>query len=470
MKKTILSVIMTIFILMAGIGQTVNATTTYDTSKWKTYEITVPTNPTIDSMKAISVAAPDNILAKIDGLGGTLTPEKQYIDIALLTEYGWDNNLYYRHYYGYSSEWDEYFKVLSVDPNDELDTVTVKYYVCQFKGSILLTNSIETEDRRSVSHDFYTALVQFKTPIPTPTPTPAQTVKIRLGGIDRIKTSLLIANNYNSGKVDNIVLATGNNFPDSLSGSVLAKKLNAPILLIGNSTQKAEVYSFIKSHLNAGGKVTILGGSGVIGNDVISSIKSLGFLNIERLGGIDRFSTNSQIYSKLNVSQGTPIVIATAYNFPDALGMSSISSMKGYPIILSNQNSLPQAAINYINKINPQTIYIAGGTGVISDNVLNAIKGYNVVRLGGSTRYDTSLKIANYFQNEFSNTVSIATGSNFPDALAGSILSAKESAPILLVNSSLSSYNNYLTNKKINKYIIYGGTGVVSTAIENEIR
>ena len=59
----------------------------------------------------------------------------------------------------------------------------------------------------------------------------------RLYGADRYKTSVSISNNFNSGTVQNVIVASGKDFPDALAGSVLSKKYNAPILLL-NSTRK----------------------------------------------------------------------------------------------------------------------------------------------------------------------------------------------------------------------------------------
>lgn len=51
---------------------------------------------------------------------------------------------------------------------------------------------------------------------------------VRIGGVDRFETSLEVAKYFNlSGQ--NVCVATGNNFPDALTGSVYAANSNAPI-------------------------------------------------------------------------------------------------------------------------------------------------------------------------------------------------------------------------------------------------
>src|SRR3712207_9128249 len=66
-----------------------------------------------------------------------------------------------------------------------------------------------------------------------------------------------------------------------------------------------------------------LGGTSGIGKQVEQYIKSKGYDKVERLGGQNRFETNASIVDKLNVKEGTPVVIASGENFPDALSIRS---------------------------------------------------------------------------------------------------------------------------------------------------
>ncbi|MDP4177544.1 MAG: cell wall-binding repeat-containing protein [Bacillota bacterium] len=296
----------------------------------------------------------------------------------------------------------------------------------------------------------------------------------RIGGQNRIDTSIQIANEFNNGTVQNIILATADDFPDALSGSVLSKKYNAPILLVGKSeTENASVFDFIKKHLDANGSVYILGGIGAVSDDVVNSIKTLGFKNFVRLGGADRLATNLKIQGNFDAVDGSPIVIATENDFPDALSISSVAASKGYPILLSDKDSLSQDTIDYINTIKPSTIYIIGGTGVISTQVENKLSSLssNVKRISGNDRFETSLAISKYFDLDTSSAV-IATGLDFPDALSGSSLASKNNAPILLVNSAdISKEKSQLDSTNINNLYILGGNGAVSDdAVSNLVK
>lgn len=133
-----------------------------------------------------------------------------------------------------------------------------------------------------------------------------------------------------------------------------------------------------------------------------------------------------------------------------------------------------------ISMVQPMTAYAANPkTDTIQDGVL---------RVYGKSRYDTSFSITNELKKaqgvERFDAVIIASGKNFPDALAGSYLAAKKNAPILMTDCDPASNNTrdlyeYVEqnvikeaavsdqNQEIDVYIL-GGTGVVPAAIEEE--
>jgi putative cell wall-binding protein len=299
----------------------------------------------------------------------------------------------------------------------------------------------------------------------------------RLGGSTRFETAIKIADQYatlsNMDTFENVVLATSNDFPDSLSGTVLAEKLNAPILLVDKTAiASSATLNYIESKVSKSGKIYMLGGTGVVTNDIVNSLINRGFnpSNFIRLGGSDRFATNAMIKNQLNVSTGTPVVLVRADSFPDALSISSIAAIKGYPIILTNSGSLSPSAKAMINDIKPSQIYLVGGTGVLTPRIvsdINAMSGItkNLTRISGQDRYETSRAIMQYFNLNTNNCV-IATGVTFPDGIAGGVLAAKLHASILLTSDeSLDKQHLALDSTNISSLNILGGEGAVSKNI-----
>lgn len=266
----------------------------------------------------------------------------------------------------------------------------------------------------------------------------------RLAGQNCYQTSVQIADNYiKNSECSSVILASGSSYPDALSASILSKKLNAPILLTNTTAGTSiDAFNFIASHLSTTGTIYIVGGTGVIGADFNTKLASLGYSKIIRVGGANRYNTNMQIVNTVNVPQGTPVFIASGESFPDALSVASFSGYKQFPTLLAGPDYLPQDTISYLRNEQPSTVYITGGTSVVSQDLANQIKNVvpsaTVMRLGGSDRFGTNAAVLKKFAPN-PKTIYIASGNDFPDVLAGSALAAKTGDPIFLVNNRLTT-------------------------------
>ena len=88
-----------------------------------------------------------------------------------------------------------------------------------------------------------------------------------------------------------------------------------------------------------------------------------------------------------------------------------------------------------------------------------------IVRLGGKDRYETSMKIIEYF-NLDTDTITVATGIDFPDALSGSVFAARKNCSVLLVdNKNITEQKELLYTQNITNIIVFGGEGVISNDI-----
>jgi putative cell wall-binding protein len=296
----------------------------------------------------------------------------------------------------------------------------------------------------------------------------------RLAGLDRIETSIAIAKEQFKDKApDAVVLTTANGFPDALSGEGLAYKYNAPMLLVNKSANDSKnVLNYITSTLGKGKNIYILGGTGVVSTDISDYLTSQGY-NIIRIGGNNRYETNQKVVENLNVTTGTSIVLASGNDFADALSVSSIAALKGYPVLLSDKDNLSANVIKDITNIQPTNVYIIGGTGALSADIEAQIKNINgkinIVRLGGKDRYETSIKIVDYFSLD-TDTITTASGQDFPDALSGSLLAAKKKSGILLIdNTDITRQKALLSKHSIKSVIVLGGEGVISSDTANSL-
>ncbi len=101
-----------------------------------------------------------------------------------------------------------------------------------------------------------------------------------------------------------------------------------------------------------------------------------------------------------------------------------------------------------------------------------ALSAISTHRISGDTRYTTAANIAKEGWSGGSQWAIIACGSNFPDALASTPLATKYNAPILLTekDSLTAVTKSTLTALGTKNVYIVGGTAVVSTAVEAQLK
>lgn len=165
----------------------------------------------------------------------------------------------------------------------------------------------------------------------------------RIVGHDRYETSLKVSKaKFSSSK--NVILTTGQDFPDSLCATPLAKQLNAPIILINKTLNKN-----IKDEIRRLGakNVYLVGGEGVILPSVEKELKAMN-IRTERLGGKDRFITSLNVARKIKTGSSAFVVFSN--NFPDAVSVGPISARDNAPILLSNGQVISEDNIKYIKQ------------------------------------------------------------------------------------------------------------------------
>jgi N-acetylmuramoyl-L-alanine amidase CwlD len=286
----------------------------------------------------------------------------------------------------------------------------------------------------------------------------------RISGSNRYATSMAISKAGWS-QAATVIIVSGIDYPDALAASALSKSKDAPILLTDKNALEPSTLAEI-NRLKAT-KALLIGGTGVIGTGVENQLKTLK-IDITRIGGSDRYDTSKKVAEMIGVTNG--IIMAANLDFPDPLSIAPIAAMKGMPILLTPKNSLNPNIATFIKGKNIPVSYLVGGTGVLGTSIASSV--VNSKRLSGDDRYATNLSINNEFAGDFSfDTVYLASGNDFPDALSGSALATKNNAPIFLTdkNSISDATVNFIKSKNVKHVVILGGTGSISQSVENTV-
>lgn len=301
---------------------------------------------------------------------------------------------------------------------------------------------------------------------------------IRLAGAGRIETAISVSKKMLPipHSADAVLLATSENFPDALVGASLGGIKNAPLLLVAPSGDNQKTITEISRVLKPQGTIYILGGTGVVSKTFENQLKSVpNDFVVKRLAGDTRYATAAEIAKVVKPQTGGEVIIATGENFPDSLAISPYLAMFGIPMVLVEANEIPDESLAYLNQLQPAQITIVGGEGVVSPMVEGKLRDMfpnaSLRRYGGLNRYDTAAKIAQALFGDTGPNLFVAKGTDFPDALAGSIFAGSTLSPIVLVEPDKipkeieSDYLDTLSDKKV---VTLGGQGAVSdNVLEN---
>ena len=288
----------------------------------------------------------------------------------------------------------------------------------------------------------------------------------RIAGKDRIDTAIDISKKF-FGKSKTVIVVRSDLFPDSMTASVLAKLLNAPILLNPTDKLDSRVAEEIK-RLGAT-EIIIVGGTDSISDRVREELKAFDAdKDVERIAGKDRYGTSEMVARRVIGITGkkNTAVVASGQVFPDALSVGTFASRDGYPILLVKKDLIPSQIQRVIKDLDIDKVYIAGGTDTIS-KAAEAKLPKVIERMAGKNRYETSVAIAkSKFQG--SKEAFVASGQQFADALVISPISGKYNLPTLLVSTNVNSNSEvkrYIQETKIGKLTAIGGERYVPSSI-----
>ena len=281
---------------------------------------------------------------------------------------------------------------------------------------------------------------------------------IRIAGADRYETAVRISSaTFEDGDVGDVVLASGESFPDGLTAGPLAALKDAPVLL----TARDELPDVTADELDRlePRRVWVVGGTAAVDDAVLLEIGDLLDVTPRRIAGATRYETATAVAS-LFPSPAPIAFLASGVDFPDALAGGAVAARETAPLLLTPPDAVPQAVRDELLRLAPPETLVLGGPAAVSDAAVESLPGATR-RLAGADRYDTAAVVARDRLPEATEVI-VATGADFPDALAAAPFARAHDAPVLLTAGCIpTGALEFQRDRDWPAVTVVGGTGAV---------
>ncbi|MBF4573220.1 cell wall-binding repeat-containing protein [Herbiconiux sp. VKM Ac-1786] len=301
---------------------------------------------------------------------------------------------------------------------------------------------------------------------------PAPTVT-RIAGKDRFEQSALVSK-ATFATADTVYLASGEKFPDALSAASVAADHSAPLLLTTSARVTDEVVAELKRL--APKDVVVVGGPLAVAPAVVDQLgAALGTSStITRIGGADRFEVSRKLIGDrtFGIPASDSLVVATGTNFPDALGASPAAALADAPVLLVNgeATALTAPEKSTLTSLGVKAAAVVGGPLAVSAALeADLAKSYTTTRFGGGDRFEVNAGLNAAAFKPGVDTLYLASGANFPDALSGGAAAGVQGNPLAITETTCVSGATAFSIGRLvpSKVVILGGTASLGTALDS---
>jgi putative cell wall-binding protein len=194
--------------------------------------------------------------------------------------------------------------------------------------------------------------------------------------------------------------------------------------------------------------------------------------HVTRVFGGSRYATAASVAEQIYPSGANTAVLASGEGFPDALVAGPYAALIHAPLFFVSRDST-QGAQDALEQFGTKHVVIVGGEAAIGSLVFDEVK--NVVsdttRVSGNDRYETAAALASSFTAP-ADTVFVATGTNFPDALSAGAVAGAHGDPVLIVSPASVPDSTRAALQRLHPahVTVLGGTAVVSDGVLAELQ
>ena len=287
----------------------------------------------------------------------------------------------------------------------------------------------------------------------------AEVEVVRISGPNRFATSAALSAHLHE-DADVVYIATSHTYPDSLTGAVAAANDEAPLLLTPPGTLQGPIEAELE-RLDPD-EVRVLGGEGAVARPVIDDIAQVtrSEVEVERVAGDDRYHTAVMISQELfgddaeddedgndngddgegngDESLADTVYLATGEGYADALVGAPAAVADEAPLLLTKTDELSEVTAGELDRLDPDELIVLGGDSALSEDVADEaadVTDAEVERLEGEDRFGTAVAVSQHLVEEDgeAESVTMATGVGWADAVGGAAAAGAEGEPALLV-------------------------------------
>lgn len=189
-----------------------------------------------------------------------------------------------------------------------------------------------------------------------------------------------------------------------------------------------------------------------------------------RLAGADRIATAVQVARASHPTGARTVYVTSGSGFADALSAGPAAAADGAPLLLLPPDGIPTNVMAELRRLGPDTIRVVGGAAAVTQAQLDELAQVGrVERIAGNDRYATSAAVADRWPQ--AETVYIASGENFPDALSAGGAAAAGGAPVVLSAGTRlpTETARALSRLSPRRIVVAGGVGAVSDRVKEAV-
>ncbi|WP_382308068.1 cell wall-binding repeat-containing protein [Herbiconiux sp. UC225_62] len=195
----------------------------------------------------------------------------------------------------------------------------------------------------------------------------------RIGGADRYVVSAAVSRGVFAPHPAVAYVASGEVFPDALSGSAAAGLLGGPVLLVTKTGVPADVKTELE-RLDPD-RIVVLGGTNSVAESVATGLTAIA--PTTRIDGADRYAVSASVSADaFDVDDTGTVYVASGEVFPDALSGSAAAIQFHAPVLLVTKDSVPATIVSELERINPVHIVVLGGVNTISEATYTKLATY----------------------------------------------------------------------------------------------